>query len=112
MSYDEANETIEELFESLLSRHQIGLETKMRGSDFIFGRVNLIYYKGRKINFKRGSSYIDSGDWIKKKKATINLKNDDGKCFQYMVMVALNYEEIGSHPETVSNIKPFINKYN
>ena len=26
--------------------------------------------------------------------------------------VALNYEEIQSHPERVSNIKPFINKYN
>ena len=27
-------------------------------------------------------------------------------------MVALNYEETKSHPERVSNIKPFINKYN
>ena len=26
--------------------------------------------------------------------------------------VALNYGEIESHPERVSNIKPFINKYN
>ena len=29
-----------------------------------------------------------------------------------MVTVALNYEEIESHPERVSNIKPLINKYN
>ena len=27
-------------------------------------------------------------------------------------MVALNYRGIESHPERVSNIKPFINKYN
>ena len=27
-----------------------------------------------------------------------------------MVTVALNYREIESHPERVSNIKPFINK--
>ena len=33
-------------------------------------------------------------------------------CFQYAATVALNYEEIESHPERVSNIKPFINKYN
>ena len=26
-------------------------------------------------------------------------------------MAALNYGEIGSHPEKVSNIKPFISKY-
>ena len=35
----------------------------MRGS----GCVNLLYYKCNKINFKRGGSYIDYLDWIKKK---------------------------------------------
>ena len=29
-----------------------------------------------------------------------------------MVTVALNYEEVESHPERASNIKSFINKYN
>ena len=47
-----------------------------------------------KVNFKRGGSYIDCPDWIKKKKATINPKNEDDKFFQYAVTVALNYEEI------------------
>ena len=28
--------------------------------------------KCHKVNFKRGGSYNDSPDWIKKKKATIN----------------------------------------
>ena len=32
--------------------------------------------------------------------------------FQYTVTVALNYKEIKWNPERVSNIKPFINKYN
>ena len=35
----------------------------------------------------------------------------DDKCLQYTAAVALNYEEIESHPERVSNIKLFINKY-
>ena len=60
----------------------------------------------------RGGSCIDSPNWIKKKKATINSKNMNDMCFQYAATVALNYEEIESHPERVSNIKPFINKYN
>ena len=34
MLYDDANEVVNELFESLLSRYQIGLETLMRGSNF------------------------------------------------------------------------------
>ena len=44
----------------------------MRGSDFIFDCVNLLYYKCHKINFKLGGSYIDSRDSIKNKEATIN----------------------------------------
>ena len=103
---------VDEFFESLRSRYQGNLETSMRGSDFIFDSVQLMYYKCHKLNFKCGGSYIDSPDWIKKKKATINPKNEDDKCFQYVVPVTLNYGEIESHPERVSNIKPFINKYN
>ena len=71
-----------------------------------------MYYKCYKVNFKRGALYIDSPDWIKKKKSKINQKTEDDKCFQYAATVALNYKEIESDPERVSNIKPFINKYN
>ena len=84
----------------------------MRGSDFIFDSVQLLYYKCHKINFKRGGSYNDSPDWIKKKKATLNPKNTDDKRFQYVATVALNFGEIKWNSEIVSNIKPFINKYN
>ena len=48
----------------------------------------------------------------KKKKAKINPKNTDNKCFQYAATVAQSFEQIESHPERVSNIKPFITKYN
>ena len=65
----------------------------MRGSDFIFDSVQLMYYKCHKVNLKHGGSYIDFPDWIKKKKATINSKNMDDKCFQYAVTVAFNYED-------------------
>ena len=77
----------------------------MRGSDFILDSVHLIYYKCHKVHFSCGGSYIDSPDWIKKKKATINLKNKDDKCFQYAVIVVLNYEEIELHPERVGKWK-------
>ena len=43
MLYDNAKEVVNELFESLLSRYQIGLKTSMRGSDFIFDSVQLLY---------------------------------------------------------------------
>ena len=43
ITYDNANEVIEEVFESLLSRYQIGLETSMKESNFIFDSVQLLY---------------------------------------------------------------------
>ena len=110
-SYNDANKVVDELFESLRSRYQDNLEISMRGSEFIFDSVQMMYYKCHKVNFRRGGPYINSPDWIKKKASTINLKNKDDKCFQYVVTVALNYGEIESHPERVSDIKPFMNKY-
>ena len=44
----------------------------MRESEFIFDYFQLVYYKCHKINLNRGGSYIDSPEWIKNKKATIN----------------------------------------
>ena len=37
----EDDEVIEELFQSLLSSYQIGLETSMKGSEFIFDWVHV-----------------------------------------------------------------------
>ena len=42
------------------------------------------------------------------KRATINPKNKDDKCFQYSITVELNHQKIESHPERISNIEPFI----
>ena len=39
----------------------------MKGSEFVFDYVNLLYYKYHKINSNRGESYIDYPDWIKKR---------------------------------------------
>ena len=66
----------------------------MRRNDLVFDSVQLMYYKCHQVNFKRGSSYIDSRDWIKNKNATLNPKIEDDKYFQYAATVALNYEEI------------------
>ena len=53
--------------------------------------------------------YIDSTEWIIKKKAMINPKSTDEKCFQYAATVALNYGEIKWYLGRVSIIKPLIN---
>ena len=90
----ETDEITEELFKSLLQRYQEGLEVSMKGSEFVFDSVNSLYYKLHKISLNKGGSYIDSPKWVKSKKATINPKNNDGKCLQCTIMVRLNYEQI------------------
>ena len=84
----------------------------MKGSDFEFDGVNFLYYDFHKISINRGGSYIDSPKWLKYKKSTINPKNNDYKCFQYAVTLALNLDRINNHPERISKIKSFIEKYN
>ena len=83
----------------------------MKGSEFVFDYVHLLYHKYLEINPNRGGSYIDSLDWIKNEKATINLINKkDNKCFQYALIVVLNYEEIKKYQQRMTKIKLFINK--
>ena len=108
---NETDEIIEEPFDSFLQKYQEGLEKSMKGSEFIFGGVDLLYYKLLKISLNRGGSYIDS-EWLKNKKATINLKNNDDKCFKYAVTVASKYQSVKTGPQRISKIKPFINQYN
>ena len=84
----------------------------MKGWDFEFDGVNFLYYDFNKISLNRGGSYIDSPKWLKDKKSTINSKNNDDKCFQYAVTLALNLDKIKKDPQRISKIKPFIYQYN
>ena len=56
----ETNEIIIDLFESLLQKYQEGLEESMRGSEFVFDSVDVLYYNLNKVSLSRSGSYIDS----------------------------------------------------
>ena len=108
----ETEDVINELFNTFCKRYQEGLETKMKGSSFTFECVDLLEYHRHKISLNRGSSYIDSPEWIKDKGVTINPKNTkDNNYFQYAIIAALNYQYINHHPERISKLEPFINNY-
>ena len=106
------DEVIEELFKSFLQKYEDNLQEKMKGSHFEFDGVNFLYYDFNNISINRGGSSIDSPKWLKNKKSTINPKNNDHKCFQYAVTLALNLDKINKNSESVSKIKPFIDQYN
>ena len=74
----------------------------MKGSEF-FCSANLLHYHLQKTSPKgTGSSYIDSPEWLRIKKA-INAKNNDDNYFWYALTVALNNQNYWK--KTTKNIK-------
>ena len=83
MSSDETYEVIKKFVDSLKNGYQNNLES-MRGSEFVYDYVKLLDNKCHKTNFNHVAWHIDSLDWIKNNKATINSVNkNDNNCFQY-----------------------------
>ena len=78
---DDNDDITEQLFESLLKKYEENLQNKMRGSEFEFDGVNVLYYDFNKTSINTGGSYIDSPKWLKDKKSTINPKNNDDNVF-------------------------------
>ena len=56
----ETDEIIKNLFESFLQKYEEGLEESMRGSEFVYDSVDVLYYNLNKVSLSRGGSYIDS----------------------------------------------------
>ena len=108
MMVNETDEIIQKLFESLLQNYKKDLEVAIRGSEFVLDSIDHL----QRIGLKRGGSYIDSPEWLKYKKATINPKNNDDNYFQYALTVALSHQSIEKNPQRISKIKCFIDQYN
>ena len=72
---NEADEVIEQLFESLKKRYHNKLEESMKCSEFVFDYVHLLYYKCHKItkiklfinryNWKEINFPLEKNDWKK-----------------------------------------------
>ena len=93
MMGSQTEKIIEEVFKSFFQKYQEGLEESVKGSQFIFDNVDSLCYHFQKASVGRtGGSYIDSPKWLKNKKAAINPKDNNSKCFQYAIIAALNYK--------------------
>ena len=62
------DEIIKDLFESFLQKYQEELEGSMRGSEFVYDSVDVLYYDSNIVSLSRGGSYIDSPKWLKTKR--------------------------------------------
>ena len=86
---------IETLFNTILERIRKAIGTSNeRGTKFT-REIVVLYYYFQKIDIRRGESYMVSPDWIARKKATIDPKNDkDNECFKWSIIAGLNYNKI------------------
>ena len=68
-------------------------EFTQNGSGWYFKEVLKLEVNTIKFNPTKGSSYIDLPYWIKNKKAIVNIKNKDDKCFLWCVLRYLHPRE-------------------
>ena len=54
------NEIIEELFDLLVERYQVGLEESINGSEFVFHYVDGLHNKYHMISFNRSELHIST----------------------------------------------------
>ena len=92
----DAKNVIDRLFDTFLQRFQKAIETSIGGgSKFTHESVALLYYYFQKIDIRRAESYIASPDRLVIKGATTTPRNEnDNKCFQFAIVIALNYDKI------------------
>ena len=70
-------------------------------NNFKFESADLLSYHIHKTSLKRGNSNINSPEWVASKKAIINLKIVDNRCFEYSIVVALRHKEFKNQPERI-----------
>ena len=96
----EATDTIEiyhEMITEILEAMQ--KVEQAEGSGWVFMEVIRLILKIDKLDPLKASSYIDLPPELKNKKALINMKNTDNKCFLWCVLRALNPKK--EHPERI-----------
>ena len=77
----------------------------LRDSKFIFNRVMRMEISMHRLNLTRGSSYIPLPGWLSCKRAIINPKNLEMKCFKWAVIAALKWREIECNVQRISKLR-------
>ena len=99
------NEGINKRLKLLLKKYQESFQA-IKSSYNVFDSIEKFYYKFHKISLTKRGSYIPTLKWIKNKKATVNVQNDDNKSFQYSIINALYYNDIITKHQKVTNVRP------
>ena len=86
---------IDELVNRMIAHTSEQIENPAsRDSGFVFDEIIGTNVDFHRLNLTRGSSYLPLPEWISRKKAIINPKNEDMECFKWAVIAADRWESI------------------
>lgn len=105
---DDYDEHFEEVFEEIKTK---GENFEIKGSGWAISEVNYLQININKYNPIRGSSYLELPESILKRKAIINIKNNDPYCFLWSLTAcihSLNGNEV-HHSDRTSSYPHFEN---
>ncbi len=78
---------------------------QQNGSGWVFSSIKKLEINLNDYSPTKGSSYIDLPKWVKLKKAIINIKNKDDKCFLWCVLRHLHPKKRDN--EVISDLKKY-----
>ena len=107
LRFDEPEKLLETCFNTIDAR--IASYTK-DGSEWYVKEIVQLEIHTTEHNPTKGSSYIDLPKWIKDKKAIINIKNKDDKCFLWCILRYLHPKE--KDAEWIGDLKKYENSLN
>lgn len=82
------------------------------GSGWIVGKILHGYLNLVRHRLISGSSYFEMSSFIKNKKAVINIKNEDNRCFLYSIITALHYHELDTkHLDRLDQFEKYFKLY-
>ena len=93
------NDAYDEMVEEILE--EIDMAEMAEGSGWRFEKVIKLVLHTTRWDTINAGSYIELPQALKNKKAIINMKNQDDKCFMWSVLRALNPKD--NHPERIDN---------
>ena len=107
LRFNDSEKLVETCFQSILAK--IESYTK-DGSEWYLKEIVQLEIHTTEHNPTKGSSYIDLPKWIKDKKAIINIKNKDDKCFLWCILRYLHPKERDA--EWIGDLKKYENSLN
>ena len=81
-----------------------------RGSGWIFKEILELKINIDLSDSLRASSYIDLPKTLKSKRAIINVKNNDNRCFEYAILSALHNDAVKTHKDRPTSYKKWLNQ--